>query len=82
MHGDISLHPPDVRMAVAAHDGLMTFSAINLELAAAHKADIDRDWRRRRLLAATAPRRRERRGLFGGRRRRGRRVAPVARPVG
>jgi hypothetical protein len=59
----------------------MTFSAINLELAAAHRADIDRDWRRRRLLAAAnEPPRRERRPLFG-RRRRGR-VARVARPVG
>jgi hypothetical protein len=59
----------------------MTFSAINLELAAAHKADIDRDWRRRRLLAAAAePRRRERRSFLGGRRRR--RVVPVVRPLG
>jgi hypothetical protein len=59
----------------------MTFSAINLELAAAHRADIDRDGRRRRLLAAaTEPPRRERRPLLGRRRRR--RVARVARPVG
>jgi hypothetical protein len=61
----------------------MTFSAINLELAAAHRADIDRDGHRRRLIAAmTEPRRRERNALLGARRRRRRRVAPVARPAG
>ena len=58
----------------------MTFSAINLELAAAHRADIDREWRERRHLAPAAqPRRRERRSFFGGRRRR---VVPVPRPLG
>jgi hypothetical protein len=61
----------------------MTFSAINLELAAAHRADIDRDGHRRRLIAAmTEPRRRERKAFLGGRGRRRRRVGPVARPTG
>jgi hypothetical protein len=76
----MSHHPPDVRGGVAAQDALMTFSAINLELAAAHRADIDREWRERRHLAAAAPpRRRERRSFFAGRRRR---VVPVPRPLG
>jgi hypothetical protein len=77
----MSHHPPDVRGGVAAQYAVMTFSAINLELAAAHRADIDREWRERRHLAAAAapPRHRERRSFFGGRRRR---VVPVPRPLG
>jgi hypothetical protein len=78
----MSHHPPDVRGGVAAQDAVMTFSAINLELAAAHRADIDREWRERRHLAAAAaapPRHRERRSFFGGRRRR---VVPAPRPLG
>jgi hypothetical protein len=59
----------------------MTTSALNLHLAAAREADIERNARRRRIddLAAEPPRR-TRRAFAGGRR--GRRAAMATRVIG